>query len=124
MKTLIVDDSRTQRLLLISMLAEIEITDIDEASSADEAIEITDAVSYDLILLDIHMPGKDGLSFLDELRQRSASPNKRTPVIMVSSDSGREHMERARELGACGYLTKPFSVEGLGKAVARARGRK
>lgn len=59
---------------------------------------------YDLIILDILMPGMDGFEVLDRLRQE-----KNTPVIMLSAKGEEQDIQRGLELGANHYLTKPFS---------------
>ena len=70
----------------------------------------------DLVLLDIHMPGMDGVAVLDILQQR----RPHLPVIKLSAPIERETAEFFLTRGAVGYITKPFSSEELREEIARA----
>jgi two-component system chemotaxis response regulator CheY len=118
MKVLIADDSLTIRMMLKSLLKQIEITDVAEAGDGAQALELVGKGSVDLLLLDIHMPQMDGLQCLAEVRKQPATA--RLPVIIVSSDASPEQMARARELGATAYIRKPFRVEALRDALTAA----
>jgi two-component system chemotaxis response regulator CheY len=80
-----------------------------EASNGIEALAAWRATRPDLILTDINMPGMNGEEFLVALRREAAA----VPVLVISTDSTRGRQERMRELGARGYLAKPFSPEAL-----------
>jgi diguanylate cyclase (GGDEF)-like protein len=112
-RLLIVDDIRDNRVLLRRRF-ERRGFEIVEAESGLAALELIDSESFDLVLLDIMMPGIDGIETLKRIRQhRSASA---LPVIMVTGKTASENMVEALQLGANDYVTKPVDF-----AVALAR---
>jgi two-component system chemotaxis response regulator CheY len=118
MKVLLTDDSVTIRMVLKSLLKQLQITDVIEAGSGSEALAKLDKEAVDVVLLDIHMPQMDGLAFLAELRNRPALAS--LPVVIISSDTGAEQMARATELGVVSSVRKPFRLEGLREALNAA----
>lgn len=114
MTVLIVDDSKTMRLIIRELLQEIGITDVHEAADGKEALEKLVNRRFDLILLDIHMPEMDGDELLEALQ---GSSHTRTPVIVVSSDSDHEVVNRMRGFGVSAYITKPFAKDRLAKVI-------
>ena len=87
-------------------LAGHEATVCDNAS---KALELAKSDNFDLIFSDVVMPGKDGLTFLEELRSQSIS----TPVVMMSGQAHIEMAVRATKLGALDFLEKPISTDKL-----------
>ncbi|RPI27721.1 MAG: sigma-54-dependent Fis family transcriptional regulator [Acidobacteria bacterium] len=79
------------------------------ADSAGRALELIKAGSFDVILSDVVMPGKDGLSLLADLKQLGVT----TPVIMVSGQASVEMAVKATKLGAVDFLEKPLSTDKL-----------
>ena len=113
MRTLIVDDEAPARERLRRMLAEIESVEIiGEAEDGVRAVEMIEALSPDLVLLDIQMPGLDGFGVIEAL----ADP---PPIVFVTAYD--EYAIRAFEVNALDYLLKPFSRERLEKAIRRAQ---
>lgn len=104
MKTaLIVDDSPLARTVLRKMLAENGVA-VDEASSAESAIEYLQSVRPDVVFLDHLMPGMDGFEALKAIK---ANPNTATiPVMMYTSQDGQLYVSQARALGAVDVLPK------------------
>ena len=82
--------------------------DVVTAESGEELLDKYDLISPDLILLDIMMPGKDGLFVLEEIRKFT-----HTPVIMLTARSNPKDKVNGLNLGADDYLTKPFSLDEL-----------
>lgn len=118
MKILIVDDSATMRKILARVLrqAELPIDEILEASNGREALEVLQqCADVDLLLLDLYMPEMDGLDLLRALR--TTHDAAALPVVIITSETAVAIAELARELGANGYLTKPFSAEQVRAAV-------
>jgi diguanylate cyclase (GGDEF)-like protein len=112
-RLLIVDDVRDNRVLLRRRFERREF-DVVEAESGLAALELIDKDSFDLVLLDIMMPGIDGIETLKRIRkQKSASL---LPVIMVTGKTASDNMVEALQLGANDYVTKPVDF-----AVALAR---
>ena len=77
--------------------------------NAGRALELAKAQSFDLILSDVVMPGKDGLALLEELKQQGVA----TPVVMMSGQAHIEMAVRATRLGALDFLEKPISTDKL-----------
>ncbi|MHB8078765.1 MAG: response regulator [Candidatus Krumholzibacteriia bacterium] len=108
-RVLVVDDERFIRTLLARMLAELGLEVVGTAASGAEAVSLDEALSPDLITLDIAMPGMDGLEALTLILGRR--PDAR--VLMSTSFSDRRYVADAVKRGARGYLTKPFDLAGI-----------
>jgi two-component system response regulator ResD len=102
-RILIVDDEERIRRLL-KMYLERENYLIDEAEDGNEALEKAFANEYDIILLDLMMPGKDGIEVCRELREKKA-----TPVIMLTAKGEEVNRVQGFEVGTDDYIVKPFS---------------
>jgi diguanylate cyclase (GGDEF)-like protein len=109
---LIVDDSRVTRMYIADMLRDAGYHQIIEADSVDDAFRKTCpdepgdvCVPVDLILMDIHMPGKDGIQGCREFKERKRFED--IPVIIISGIEQLKNFEHAFEAGAVDYLTKP-----------------
>ncbi|WP_042346286.1 response regulator transcription factor [Bacillus massiliigorillae] len=102
-KILVVDDEERIRRLL-KMYLEREDYVIEEAEDGNEALLKANATDYDLILLDIMMPGKDGIEVCRELREK-----KSTPVIMLTAKGEEINRVQGFEVGTDDYIVKPFS---------------
>jgi len=114
MRVLLADDSRTIQLILKGLLWELGVQDVTVAEDGAEAIaRLEEDEPFDLVLLDLHMPEADGF----EVIPHAAG----TPVVVISSESDHRQIEKARELGAYGYIKKPFKKEGLRAAVRAAK---
>lgn len=106
---LVVDDSALSRKLAIRALSshvEIEVT---QAKNGAEALELFEKGLYKLILLDLHMPKKNGFAVLQELQALESD----TPVIVISSDIQNETRRRVLRLGAIGVVSKPVLAPDL-----------
>ncbi|MFJ7746024.1 response regulator [Peribacillus sp. NPDC097295] len=102
-KILVVDDEERIRRLL-KMYLEREDYIIDEAENGDVALTKALENDYDLILLDIMMPGKDGIEVCRELREK-----KTTPIIMLTAKGEEVNRVQGFEVGTDDYIVKPFS---------------
>jgi two-component system alkaline phosphatase synthesis response regulator PhoP len=114
-KILIVDDEAGIRLMVVRMLG-ADYT-VLEAADGEEAVTLTRLHKPSLILMDIMMPGKDGYSACHEIK--TDPQTKSVPVVMVSAIGHKLNEKLSAEVGADGYITKPFSVEGLLEAINR-----
>jgi two-component system, NtrC family, nitrogen regulation response regulator NtrX len=103
---LIVDDEAGIRESLVSILRD-EGYDARAVSTGEEALAWFDAASADLVLLDVWLPGIDGLETLRQLRERPAPPL----AVMISGHGTIETAVRATKLGAFDYVEKPLSLE-------------
>jgi two-component system, LytTR family, response regulator AlgR len=121
LRILIVDDEELARLRLRSLVQECTdppVQVVGEAASATQALAWLAEQACDLLLLDVHMPGRDGLQLADELRQRSDAP----AVVFVTAHA--EHALKAFDLAAVDYLTKPVKRERLHAALQRVAQRR
>jgi len=99
---LIVDDEAHVRAYLKLVLREVGITECREAAEATTALELVQAQAPELMLLDVNMPGANGLELLHELSESHPS----VPVVIVTSQTLSGTVQRAAELGAVGYIVK------------------
>jgi two-component system chemotaxis response regulator CheY len=108
---LIVDDSVAIRKILQRVLrqTEIPIGNIIEAGDGREALELLKTQTVGLALLDINMPNMDGLELLGHLR--ASEPWTNLPIIMVSTEGSQTKVLKALEMGASGYVRKPFNAD-------------
>ena len=113
-KILIIDDSATNVFLLQTLLEEQGYT-VFFAYNGKEAIKYINEENFDLLLLDIMMPGVDGYDILEKM----AGDQRSTPVIMVTAKDDRDSEKKARDMGAKDYVTKPVNFEKLIKLVQK-----
>ena len=110
-KILLVDDSPTV-LLMERLLLQDGPYELLCANSGREAMDTALATQPDLILMDVVMPGElDGLEVCRRLRSETAT--RSTPIILVTTRGGVEHVERGYESGCSDYVTKPFDGKEL-----------
>ena len=116
LKVLIVDDEALARSRMRTLLGECTEPRADvvgEASNAVQAMEQIQRTGCDLVMLDIHMPGVDGIALASTLRQMA------TPPAIVFVTAHAEHAVHAFELEAIDYLTKPVRRERLQQALQK-----
>ena len=104
---LVVDDDDGIRDLVKQYLNQNNFL-VSTSNSAEDAYEKIKVIKFDLIILDIMMPGKTGLQFLKEIRQKS-----RVPILMLTAMSSTEDRIDGLETGADDYLSKPFQPKEL-----------
>jgi len=119
LRILAVDDVELNRKLLSSILVS-ERTTVCVADSGAAALEALEADEFDLILMDIRMPGLGGKETVSLIRASGKSYGE-TPIIMLSAEAMDGTEEEVLGLGADGYLSKPFSVDDLLSTVERYR---
>lgn len=106
---LIVDDSELNRKMLGQMLG--SRFDIAEAASGEACLQLLEqnATGISIVMLDIHMPGIDGFTVLEEMNQKNLL--EQIPVIMISSEDTVDAVRRAFDLGASDYISRPFDAK-------------
>jgi two-component system LytT family response regulator len=115
MKILIVDDEALALSRLKRMLNTLGYDDIIEANSATGSLEAIKENHFDLALLDINMPGSSGLELGYELRYHQED------IAIIFQTAYNEHALKAFDIGAIGYLVKPFSIEQLEQSIERVK---
>jgi len=110
---LIVDDSAFMRLRLRLMMESLERVSTSEAANGTEAIQEYGRLKPDIVLMDIIMPGMEGVETVKKICE--ADPNAR--VIMISSLSHKEKIAEAKAAGARYFIPKPVTPEELRKAM-------
>src|SRR5215472_1331510 len=119
MRILIADDHAVVRRGLRETLAEaFSRVTFGEAKTAQEALENVARQDWDVLILDISMPGKSGLDILDDLHRL----RPRLPILLLSMHPEGQFARRALKAGAAGYLTKESVPEELKEAVRRVQG--
>ena len=108
MRILVAEDERDLNRILTSSL-EAEHYSVDSCHSGTEALEYLESAEYDAAVLDIMMPGMDGLTVLKKIRQKKIN----TPVILLTARDSIEDRVSGLDAGANDYLVKPFAYEEL-----------
>jgi len=112
---LIVDDSSSMRSVVkkIVGLSGIDVNQLLEADNGRRALEVLGGDWVDAVILDINMPEMNGLELLKKMGEDSLM--KSIPVVMISTEASEAHIKTAFELGAKGFIRKPFLPEEVGK---------
>lgn len=105
MKVLVIENEMPTAMMMVSLLTEIGC-DAQVATKGKRGMEIAQERKFSLILLATNLPDISGYEICGELKQRHIS--YRTPIVFLSNQRGDEYRERALELGAADYITKPF----------------
>ncbi|PID85818.1 MAG: two-component system response regulator [Chloroflexi bacterium] len=111
---LIVDDEPMARTLLRLMLVRAGFN-VSEAEDGFDALEKIQTNQPDIVLLDVMMPGMDGFSVCETIRQQQETAQ--LPVIMLSAKTDLNSINKGLRVGATKYLTKPISPENLTRHV-------
>ena len=117
MNVLLVDDSRTERLLLKSILEDIGVGSIRQAEDGEEALKVLQTFPADLVLSDLHMAPMDGIQLTRQLRRASARPNPFLPILLLTADATQERLSEALEAGVNGFLSKPIKSETMRRQI-------
>ena len=115
-RILVAEDEALIRLDLVEMLTESGYEVVAQATNGVEAIALAKEFKPDLAILDVKMPGLDGISAAQEIIEIS-------PVLMLTAFSQKELVERARDAGVMAYVVKPFSINDLTPAIEIAMSR-
>ena len=106
---LVADDSSTMRKIILRSLQAVGVPTAVEASDGEEALEIFKNGSFNLVLTDWNMPGKNGLEVVQEIR----AINKEVTIIMVTTEAEKGRVLEAIQAGVSDYLVKPFTADTL-----------
>lgn len=124
MRVLFIEDDRMNRRVVKDML-DVAGAVMTEAESGEEGLELLDANEYDILLVDLRMPGMDGMTAIRHVRARGDA-KAGVPVIVVTADTAPDLRERCLEAGADDVLFKPVAMEALfdsmGRVLAKVAG--
>ncbi|MDI1226772.1 MAG: response regulator [bacterium] len=107
LRVLIVDDSRMQRNLMREMLMTFGFIHVDEAENSAEAYEKMDALRYDMVFLDWVMPGRSGVSLMEDWREDRRYDD--VAMFVVSMQDDKAMIAGAIKAGALSYIIKPVT---------------
>ena len=117
LRVLIADDHPTNRKVAELMLS--GVADVVTVVDGQEAVDAACASLFDIILMDMQMPVMDGLTAVQRIRA-STSPGRDIPIVMMTANAMREHVEASRSAGADVHLAKPITAETLFAAMNEA----
>ncbi len=113
LRILVAEDSENNIMLVKIHLKETPHT-VDIAENGKVAVKKFKAENYDLVLMDMEMPGMDGYTATKEIRKWEAKEQKNpTPVVALTAHALKEHKQRSLDVGCTGHFTKPFSKQAL-----------
>ncbi len=115
---LAVDDSSTNRLIMSRMLQALG-HQVETAESGEEAVEAASSRPFDLILMDVQMPGIGGVEAARRIRASSTTCGG-APIVPVTADASSADEHAYRSAGMAGVLAKPFSASALHAVVERS----
>ena len=113
-KLLAVDDQKVMRELILGVLSQ-EGHEVILAEDGVDALEIARGQAVDMVLTDINMPNMNGISLVSKLRRLEGY--QEVPIIMLTTESSDFKKDKAKRMGADGWLQKPFDPKRLIKAV-------
>lgn len=114
-KVLVIEDDRLTRDIILNLLLLREISAI-AAADGRAGLQLAKEIIPDLILCDVRMPELSGYDVLEALRQDSTTAT--IPLIFLTAETNQNAIERGQQLGANGYLNKPFTTAELLSAIA------
>lgn len=115
-RVVVIEDHSVIRRLIELVVMPLDL-DVHVSPDGSEGVAAVEELNPALVVLDIGLPGMDGWAVLDELRRRYSMVE--IPILVVSAYSAPADMGRAYEMGANGYMTKPFHPDDLMDAVDR-----
>ena len=118
MQVLFIEDDAMNRRVVRDMLS-VAGVEMSEAPEAETGLAMLDTQTFDLILMDLRMPGMDGLTAVQKIRARSDAVAS-VPIIVVTADTATDLRERCHAAGADDLLRKPVAMTLLFDAIARA----
>ena len=117
-RVLLVDDTLMNQTVISALLLRSGFR-LDVVDSGAAALRATATEAYDLILMDLHMPGMTGFEATRRIRERGG-PSGRIPIVALSADLQPETLAAAKDIGMAGFIAKPVDRRGLIEGVQRA----
>ncbi|MBL8214307.1 MAG: response regulator [Bryobacterales bacterium] len=116
LRVLVAEDNTINQRLLVRILEKLG-HDSEIASAGDQALALTAQRHFDLVLMDVQMPGLDGVEATRQIRERERTTGGHLPVLMLTASAMAGDRERCLAAGADGYLPKPLDVARLVEAI-------
>ena len=110
---MIADDSDAIRLVLNDILSIGKHTVVGEATNGEEAVDLFVKLTPDLLLLDLAMPKKDGLTVVKEIMEKTP----RAKIILITASDDQKIINQCLQLGASSYISKPFDINNVLKQI-------
>ncbi|HEX8412996.1 MAG TPA: response regulator [Sphingomicrobium sp.] len=120
MRILFVEDDPMNRRVVKDMLAVAGAT-MFEAEDAEQGLRMIDEQDFDIILMDLRMPGMDGIEAIEHIRARKDA-KANLPIIVVTADTAIDLRERCARAGSHEVLFKPVAMDALFEAIGRLLG--
>ena len=117
MNVLFIEDDRMNRRVVRDML-DVAGAAMVEAESAEAGLSILDAQTFDMLLIDLRMPGMDGITAIEHIRARTDA-KATVPIIVITADTALDLRERCVAAGADDVLFKPVAMDALFEAMGR-----
>ncbi len=117
MRILAIEDDPLNRRVVRDMLS-VAGVGMDEADGAEAGLRMIDGDDFDVVLMDLRMPGMDGLEAISHIRARPA-PKNNLPIIVITADAAEGLRDRCLDGGADELLLKPVAMEELFDAIGR-----
>jgi CheY-like chemotaxis protein len=111
-----VEDNPVNRKVALELLGR-RSHKVEVATNGQEAVDATAAQSFDVVLMDVHMPVMDGLTATRTIREREHGSGRHVPIIALTAGATAEDRENCLAAGMTGFITKPFRAEQLFRAV-------
>ena len=118
LRVLLVEDHEISRQVAAEMIERLGCQ-VDSVADGREALAVLDEVAYDVVLMDIQLPGLDGLAATAELRRREAPTGRHIPVIALTANAMTDDRQRCLQAGMDDYLAKPLRTRALRQALVR-----
>ena len=117
LRFLIVDDFSTMRRIIRGLLKEAGYVEADEAEDGQVGLQKLYGTQFDFVITDINMPNMNGLEMLANMKQDEKL--KDIPVLMITAEASKDDVLRAAQIGADGYIVKPFSKSTLEEKISK-----
>lgn len=117
MQVLSIEDDALNRRVVRDMLMVAGVA-MDEADSAETGLRMIDTMDFDVVLMDLRMPGMDGFTAIERIRAR-ADAKAQLPIIVITADAAQNMREQCLAHGADELLLKPVAMEELFEAIGK-----
>ena len=117
LRFLVVDDFSTMRRIVRGLLKEMGCNNVDEAEDGNMALSMLKANKYDFVVSDINMPNMSGFDLLKAIKADERL--QQIPVLMVTAEARKSDIILAAQIGAAGYIVKPFNKVTLQERVQK-----